>query len=349
MTITIPSPSTQLVDLENERLKLQFNRELLSSSTSFASFSEHCCMRTKRLHTSAEQGRLKELPPEVWWLILMQDPQTAVYCPCFSEFSGWEWFELLARFPQLAEFCEDFSIFLSDQITEIVLAQPQLLCRFPVESVDWIALLQQDADAFASLCPDWRFSAEKWGRLLEVSPQLRDYCDFKTWDKSTWNIVLQSAPHLFQECPSVSEWGTREWTELLIRQPQLAAYCQCWEKFSEAEWQELLSVQPRLISYCPNPKHPTIQAGFLAGSPESADWHKDWDCFSLHDWLIMLRNSHNFEPNFNRWGRFPVSYWWNLLFHQPDYAERCSVIDRFSKDDWQLLCRKHPVLKKYRS
>ena len=131
MTITIPSPENQLIELENDRLKLQIEKELLSSSTHSPSFSEHYSMREKRLHIAAEQGRLKELPPEVWWLILMDAPQTAVYCPCFSEFSGWEWVELLARYPQLSEFCEDFNIFLWPQIFEIVSAQPELLCRFP--------------------------------------------------------------------------------------------------------------------------------------------------------------------------------------------------------------------------
>ena len=167
MTITIPSPENQLIELENDRLKLQIEKKLLSSSTNYSPFSKHRSMREKRLHISAEQGRLKELPPEVWWLILMDAPQTAVYCPCFSEFSGWEWGELLARYPQLAEFCEDFNIFLWPQIQEIVLAQPELLCRFPAESIDWLSLLQQDAETFAPCCPDWRFSAEDMGNALE--------------------------------------------------------------------------------------------------------------------------------------------------------------------------------------
>ena len=71
MTITIPSPENQLIELENDRLKLQIEKELLSSSTHSPSFSEHYSMRERRLHIAAEQGRLKELPPEVWWLILM--------------------------------------------------------------------------------------------------------------------------------------------------------------------------------------------------------------------------------------------------------------------------------------
>lgn len=349
MTITIPSPENQLIELENDRLKLQFEKELLSSSNHYLSFSEHRSMREKRLHIAAEQGRLKELPPEVWWLILMDAPQTAVYCPCFSEFSGWEWVELLARYPQLAEFCEDFNIFLWPQIFEIVSAQPELLCRFPAESIDWVSLLQLDEEIFVQSCPDWRFSAEEWGTLLAASPQLREYCDFKAWDASAWSIVLQSASHLFQECPCVSEWGTLQWSELLAKQPQLAAYCRCWKNFLITEWAELLSAQPRLISYCSNPKHPTIQAGFLAGSPESAAYIKDWSCFSLYDWLLMLRNSRDFELYCNCWERFPVSYWFNLLFHLPDYIERCPVINQFSEDDWRLLCRKHPVWKKYRS
>ena len=131
MIITIPSPENQLIELENDRLKLQIEKKLLSSSTNYPPFSKHRSMREKRLHISAEQGRLKELPPEIWWLILMDAPQTAIYCPCFSEFSGWEWVELLARYPQLAEFCEDFNIFQWPQILEIVLAQPELLCCFP--------------------------------------------------------------------------------------------------------------------------------------------------------------------------------------------------------------------------
>ena len=144
----------------------------------------------------------------MWLLILQEAPRTAIYCPCFSEFSALDWVELLKRHPQLAEFCEDFTFFLCDQITSIILAQPELLCCFPAESVDWIALLQQDAETFAPRCPNWRFSAEEWGKLLATSPQLRDYCDIKAWDVSAWSIVLQSAPHLFQECSCVSEWGT---------------------------------------------------------------------------------------------------------------------------------------------
>ena len=335
MTITIPSPENQLIELENDRLKLQIEKELLSSSTHSPSFSEHYSMREKRLHIAAEQGRLKELPPEVWWLILMDAPQTAVYCPCFSEFSGWEWVELLARYPQ--------------QIFEIVSAQPELLCRFPAESIDWVSLLQLDEEIFVQSCPDWRFSAEEWGTLLAASPQLREYCDFKALDASAWSIVLQSAPHLFQECPCVSEWGTLQWSELLAKQPQLAAYCRCWKNFSINEWAELLSVQPRLISYCPKTRPPAMLVGFLISSPESAVCIRDWSCFSLYDWLLMLRRCRELEPYCHCWERFPVSYWWNLLFHQPDYIERCPVINQFSEEDWQLLCRKHPLLKKYRS
>ena len=89
--------------------------------------------------------------------------------------------------------------------------------------------------------------------------------------------------------------------------------------------------------------------GFLISSPESAVCIKDWSCFSLYDWLLMLRRCRELEPYCHCWERFPVSYWWNLLFHQPDYIERCPVINQFSEDDWQLLCRKHPLLKKYRS
>ena len=88
-------------------------------------------MREKRLHIAAEQGRLKELPPKVWLLILLEAPRTAIYCPCFSEFSALDWVELLKRHPQLAEFCEDFTLFLCDQITSIILSQPELLCCFP--------------------------------------------------------------------------------------------------------------------------------------------------------------------------------------------------------------------------
>lgn len=349
MIITIPSPENQLIELENDRLKLQIEKKLLSSSTNYPPFSKHRSMREKRLHISAEQGRLKELPPEIWWLILMDAPQTAIYCPCFSEFSGWEWVELLARYPQLAEFCEDFNIFQWPQILEIVLAQPELLCCFPAESIDWVSLLQQDAETFAPRCPDWRFSAEEWGMLLKASPQLREYCDFKAWDASAWNIVLQSAPHLFQECPCISEWGTLQWSELLIAQLQLAAYCQCWERFSIDEWKSLLSIQPRLIFHCPNPEHPTVLAGFLAGSPESAVCVKDWNCFSQYDWLFMLRTSRKLEACCPCWECFSISHWWNLLYHQPGYVERCPVINQFTEEDWRLLCRKYPVLKKYRS
>lgn len=208
MIITIPSPETQSIELENDRLKLQIDRELWSSSTDQVSFEDYRNWRAQCLYASAEQGRLKELPPEVWLLILQEAPRTAIYCPCFSEFSALDWVELLKRHPQLAEFCEDFTFFLCDQITSIILAQPELLCCFPAESVDWIALLQQDAETFAPRCPNWRFSAEEWGKLLATSPQLRDYCDIKAWDVSAWSIVLQSATHLFQECSCVSEWGT---------------------------------------------------------------------------------------------------------------------------------------------
>ena len=225
MKITIPSRENQLIELENDRLKLQIDRELWSSSADQVSFEDYRNWRAQCLYASAKQGRLKELPPEVWLLILLEAPRTAIYCPCFSEFSALDWVELLKRHPQLAEFCEDFTLFLCDQITSIILSQPKLLCCFPAESVDWIALLQQDAETFAPRCPDWRFSAEEWGMLLKASPQLRVYCDIKAWDASAWNIVLQSAPYLFQECPCVSEWRTWQWTELLIRQPQLAAFC----------------------------------------------------------------------------------------------------------------------------
>ena len=349
MKITIPSRENQLIELENDRLKLQIDRELWSSSADQVSFEDYRNWRAQCLYASAEQGRLKELPPEVWLLILLEAPRTAIYCPCFSEFSALDWVELLKRHPQLAEFCEDFTLFLCDQITSIILSQPKLLCCFPAESVDWIALLQQDAETFAPLCPNWCFSAEEWGTLLAASPQLREYCDFKAWDASAWSIVLQSAPHLFQECPCVSEWGTLQWNELLAKQPQLAAYCRCWKNLSITEWAELLSVQPRLISYCPKTRPPAMLVGFLISSPESEDCIKDWSCFSLYDWLLMLRRCRELEPYCHCWERFPVSYWWNLLFHQPDYIERCPVINQFSEEDWQLLCRKHPLLKKYRS
>ena len=349
MKITIPSRENQLIELENDRLKLQIDRELWSSSADQVSFEDYRNWRAQCLYASAKQGRLKELPPEVWLLILLEAPRTAIYCPCFSEFSALDWVELLKRHPQLAEFCEDFTLFLCDQITSIILSQPKLLCCFPAESVDWIALLQQDAETFAPRCPDWRFSAEEWGMLLKASPQLRVYCDIKAWDASAWSIVLQSAPHLFQECPCVSEWGTQQWSELLAKQPQFAAYCHCWERFSIDEWQSVLSVQPRLISYCPKPRPPAILVGFLVSSPESAVCIRDWSCFSLHDWLLMLRRRRELEPYCHCWERFPVSYWWNLLFHLPDYIERCPVINQFSEEDWQLLCRKHPLLKKYRS
>ena len=161
--------------------------------------------------------------------------------------------------------------------------------------------------------------------------------------------MLQSAPHLFQECPCISEWGTLQWSELLIAQLQLAAYCQCWERFSIDEWKSLLSIQPRLIFHCPNPEHPTVLAGFLAGSPESAVCVKDWNCFSQYDWLFMLRTSRKLEACCPCWECFSISHWWNLLYHQPGYVERCPVINQFTEEDWRLLCRKHPVLEKHRS
>ena len=91
MIITIPSPETQSIELENDRLKLQIDRELWSSSTDQVSFEDYRNWRAQCLYASAEQGRLKELPPEVWLLILQEAPRTAIYCPCFSEFSALDW------------------------------------------------------------------------------------------------------------------------------------------------------------------------------------------------------------------------------------------------------------------
>ena len=48
MTITIPSPENQLIELENDRLKLQIEKELLSSSTHSPSFSEHYTLQRNR-------------------------------------------------------------------------------------------------------------------------------------------------------------------------------------------------------------------------------------------------------------------------------------------------------------
>ena len=350
MKITIPSVDMQFIQLENERQRQQIDGEHDSAlSETSESREEYQRRKAQRLYASAEQGKLAGLIPEVWLLVLLESPQTAVYCPCFSVFSAQDWVELLKRRPQLAEFCEDFNIFLYDQIMEVISAQPELLCRFQPEVIDWTVLLQKAPETFAPLCCNWHFSAEEWGRILKASPQLQKYSRPEEWNEQEWNTVLQSAPQLIHDCPCISQWGERQWSELLAQQPQLAGFCPCRDRLSPETWRELLAIRPRLIFYCPNPEHPAVLAGFLAGSPESAVCVKDWNCFSLYDWLFMLRTSCKLESRCPCWERFSIPHWWNLLFHQPDYVERCPVINQFTKDDWRLLCRKHPVLEKYRS
>lgn len=350
MKITIPSVDMQFIQLENERLRQQIDLEHYSAlSETSESREDYQLRKAQSLYTSAQQGKLAGLIPEIWLLVLLESPQSAVYCPCLSAFSAQDLVELLKRHPQLAEFCEEFHIFLYDQIMEVVLAQPELLCRFQPEVIDWAVLLQKAPETFAPLCCNWHFSAEEWGRILKTSPRLQKYSRPENWDDQEWNTVLQSAPHLLQECPCISQWGERQWGELLARQSQLAGFCPCRERLSPETWRELLAIRPRLIFYCPNPEHPAVLVGFLAGSLESAVCVKDWNCFSLYDWLFMLRTSRKLESYCPCWERFSIPHWWNLLCHQPGYAGRCPVIERFTEEDWLLLCRKYPELKKYRS
>ena len=55
MIITIPSPETQSIELENDRLKLQIDQELWSSSADQVSFEEYRNWRAQCLYATAKQ------------------------------------------------------------------------------------------------------------------------------------------------------------------------------------------------------------------------------------------------------------------------------------------------------
>ena len=57
MRITIPSVEVQFIELENDRLKLQIDQELWSSSADQVSFEEYRNWRAQCLYATAKQGR----------------------------------------------------------------------------------------------------------------------------------------------------------------------------------------------------------------------------------------------------------------------------------------------------